>query len=303
MHLGRSEGAPARRLRHSKIAWSAFAVLALVLTACGDARVQAANVASIPQRPVLHEASPATDGVQASAGGFTFDSSMAVLPPDHNYQFRILGPDGTPQTHFLFDQTKLLHFIGIRDDLTDFVHVHPIMAPDGTWSINVPFQEPGPHYLYVDFLIADAQNLPHHLVLRQTIMVPGPYILAQTVPAPSLSASADGYTITFEKAPKAWTVMLIPAKVTFHGQPAKDLQPYLAVYAHFTAISEVTHLYGHAHPLEYTGAGYNELGPGWDGGPNLTFHAEFPGAGLYRAFVEFQTNGVLHTAALTLQVS
>src|SRR2546430_3662802 len=87
------------------------------------------------------------------------------------------------------------------------------------------------------------------------------------------------------------------------GQPVKDLEPYLSAYAHFTAFSETTRLYGHAHPLEYTGTGFNQTGKGWDGGPNLTFHAEFPGPGDYRAFVEFQTNRTLHTAELTLHVS
>ena len=103
--------------------------------------------------------------------------------------------------------------------------------------------------------------------------------------------------------PKAWTVTTMPATVTRAGLPVTDLEPYLSAYAHFTAFSETTRLYGHAHPLEYTGTGYQQTAPGWDGGPHLTFHAEFPGAGDYRAFVEFQTNGVLHTAALTMHVS
>ena len=39
---------------------------------------------------------------------------------------------------------------------------------------------------------------------------------------------------------------------------------------------------------------------GAHGGPSLTVTADLPVAGTYRMFVQFQTDGVLHTAAPTL---
>jgi hypothetical protein len=39
------------------------------------------------------------------------------------------------------------------------------------------------------------------------------------------------------------------------------------------------------------------------GGRSLTFHAEFPGGGDYRAYIEFEVAGVLHTASLTLRIA
>jgi hypothetical protein len=288
------------RSRRRRRCLTALAALALLAADCGGG-AQAAGLV-LPARPALHEATPDTDGANATAEGFTFASSMGALGPDGQYSFQILGPDGTPQRSLLLDQTKYIHLLGVRDDLTDFVHVHPVMAPDGTWSVRLPFQSAGPHELYADFLIDDLQGTPRHLVLHRPVMVPGPYRLAPVLPAPSLSGAADGYSITFRERPRAWTVMIIPAVVTHEGQPVRDLQPYLSAYAHFTAFAETTRLYGHAHPLEYTGTGYDQSGPGWEGGPDLSFHAEFPGSGYYRAFVEFQTGGALHTAALTLHV-
>ncbi|MGV9242332.1 hypothetical protein [Streptomyces sp. NPDC003710] len=38
------------------------------------------------------------------------------------------------------------------------------------------------------------------------------------------------------------------------------------------------------------------------GGPDLYFHAELPTSGNWRLFLQFQTGGTLHTAALTLHV-
>jgi hypothetical protein len=36
------------------------------------------------------------------------------------------------------------------------------------------------------------------------------------------------------------------------------------------------------------------------GGPTLTVHARLPEPGNYRMFIQFQTDGTLHTAALTV---
>ncbi|HEY4025080.1 MAG TPA: hypothetical protein VGO86_01515 [Candidatus Dormibacteraeota bacterium] len=286
----------------------ALAALPLLVGACSSVAPSASAQgpgAPRPSAPVLHEATPATIGQSETVQGYTFDSALATLPADQEYQFRILRPDGNAQTDFLWDQTKLLHFLAIRADMTNFAHVHPTMAPDGTWSVHLPLGAAGPYQLYVDFLLKDGQGLPRHFVLRRPLTVPGPYQLSPVMPAPSASGEADGYRITFMKQPKPWTVMLLPARLTkVDGSPVNNLEPYLAVYAHFTSFDPLNDLYGHAHPLEYAGAGREGWPPinTFRGGPDLTFHAEFPGAGDYRAFVEFQVAGQLHTAALTMHV-
>jgi len=292
--------------------WRALVVVAalpIALAACGggSGTAAAANSVARPTVPVLHEATDQTIAISDTSQGYTFDSDMTSLPADQNYRFRILRPDGKPQVDYLWDQTKLLHFLAIRNDFTNFAHVHPTLASDGTWSVHLPLDAAGPYQLYVDFLLKDDQGLPRHLVLRRPLDVPGTFALSPVVPAPSLSGDADGYRITFLKAPKPWTVMLLPARVTrTDGTPVSDLQPYLSVFAHFTSFNVANDLYGHAHPIEYAGSGREgwplSTMPTFHGGPNLTFHAEFPGAGDYRAFVEFQIDGKLHTAALTMHV-
>ena len=299
-----------------------------LLAACSGASTAAAVdgvQAGQTQRVTLHESTRNTIGLSQTEMGYTFQSDMAVLPPDQEYRFRILRPNGQPETNYLWDQTKLMHFLAIRDDFTGFAHVHPTLAPDGTWSVHLPLTEPGPYELYADFLVGDFQGVavgegePGHLVLRRSVTVPGPYALSSIVPAQSTSASVDGYTFTFEMSrittmdgahlngPKGWTVMYMPATVSYQGKPFSGLEPYLAVYSHFTAFNVSNDLYGHAHPLEYAGAGREgwpaSTTPALHGGPALTFHAEFPGPGDYRAFFEFQVAGVLHTASLTLHIS
>ena len=311
--------------------WSAIVALTalpLLVAACAGVGSPASAQGAGPTRPVatvLHESTNNTIGLGPTEMGYTFESDMAVLPPDQVYRFRILRPDGKPETNYLWDQTKLLHFLAIRDDFTGFVHVHPSLAPDGTWSVHLPLPEPGPYELYADFLIKDFQGVaagegePGHFVLRRQVTMPGQYVLSPIVPKAAASAEVDGYRITFDTSnamtmdgrhlaqPKAWTVMYLPATITYQARPFDGLQPYLAVYAHFTSFNIANDLYGHAHPLEYAGAGRegwpDSTYPVLHGGPTLTFHAEFPGAGDYRAFIEFQVAGVLHTASVTLHIA
>lgn len=280
------------RLRPAAL-FGVLAALSVVLATCGappsTATVRAAAI------PYLHEATDSTEGLTWTAEGYTFDSSISVLDSGGVYHFRILGPDGSATKSFEIEATKLLHFYAIRDDLTGFTHVHPTMASDGTWSVVLPGQEPGPHHVYATMLIRDAGQQLHVLVLERPLMVPGAYRLSPILPAPSMSTTVDGYTLTYEAKPKAWTVMLLPARFSRAGQPVTDLQSYLGAFAHMTSFRQGNFAYGHAHPLEYA-IGSNP------GGPTLTFHTEFPGSGLYRVFVEFETGGQLHTAQLTLQV-
>jgi hypothetical protein len=305
--------------RGRRLVLAVLAALPLILIASpGPGVPTLAAGAAKPKVPVLHESTPSTIGSSDSVLGYTFASSMTELPADQQYQFRILRPDGKPQMDYLYDQTKFLHFLAVRNDFTNFAHVHPTLAGDGTWSVHLPLDAPGPYQLYVDTLIKDVDGEPQHLVLRRQLTVPGSYQLSPVGPAPSLSGTADGYTITFNAnkittmdgthltKPKGWTVMYFPATITYQGKPMTDLQPYLSVFAHFTAFNVSNELYGHAHPLEYAGSGREgwplSTMPVFHGGPVLTFHAEFPGAGDYRTFVEFMAGGQLHTVSLTLHV-
>jgi hypothetical protein len=82
--------------------------------------------------------------------------------------------------------------------------------------------------------------------------------------------------------------------VSRDGKPVTDLQPYLDSYAHLTAFHAGDLAFAHLHP-----AGAVD---GDRGGPTMTFHAELPRSGDWRLFLQFQTAGRLHTAALTLAV-
>jgi hypothetical protein len=220
------------------------------------------------------------DGLAASSGGYTFQPASTTLAG--SFQFRIVGPDGRPVTAFEPEQTKLMHFYLVRSDLTGFQHVHPTMAADGTWTAPLATAAPGAYRAYTQFVVKGTDE-----VLSQPLTVPGDDTKA-ALPAPSATTSVDGYTLTVGgDQPMAGMTHRLTVSVTKDGQPVTDLQPYLDTDAHVTAFHATDGAFAHLHPQGRTGS-------------TLTFEAMLPKAGAWRLFIQFQTAGILHTAALTV---
>ena len=78
--------------------------------------------------------------------------------------------------------------------------------------------------------------------------------------------------------------------VTKDGRPVA-LQPYLGANGHLVAIRSGDLAYLHVHPMaEQAKAG------------SVLFGVEVPSAGRYRMFFDFQVDGVVRTAAFTVDV-
>lgn len=240
--------------------------------------------------------SPAGTGVSAEAFGFRFAPAVSALPAGQPaaLEFRILGADGKPVTAFELDQTKLMHFYLIRTDFTGFQHVHPTMNADGIWRATLAPVQPGSYRAYTSFITKEASGQTVPLVLSQPITVPGA-TTAMPLPPPSTTVQVDGYALTLSgDQVMAGTAQALTVTVSRRGQPVTDLQPYLDTYAHLTAFHEGDLAFAHLHP--------DGTITGNRGGPTLSFQATLPEAGNWRLFIQFQTAGVLHTAAVTLSV-
>ena len=238
-------------------------------------------------------------GLLRTEDGFTLGPMLptTITPGEQALvQFRILDASGQAVKRFAVDQTKLMHFYLSRADVTGYQHLHPQLT-DGVWSIPVTFAAPGPYRMYADSEPLDAAGQPHPVVLSTTFTVAGLYH-PDPLPAPSTSMTVDGYTVDITSAaPMAGQPMMLNYRITRNGTPVTDLQPYLDSFAHLTAIQSGSLAYAHLHPQDTPST------PTSTGGPELSFHAEFATAGSYRLFLQFQTNGALHLAALTVNVA
>lgn len=235
------------------------------------------------------------NGLLASSDGFTLKPLTPSVSAGHSspYRFQIVQANGAPLTTYQPEQTKQLHFYLVRDDLTGFQHLHPTMAPDGTWSIDIVPPTAGTYRVFAQF-DADAAGKVTSLVLSQPLDVTGGAAGNQPLPAPSGSATVDGYNLTASGGLKAGTDSDLMLNVNKDGKPVTDLQPYLDSYAHLTALHEGDLAFVHLHPSKTVNGDH--------GGPMLHFMGTFPEPGNYRVFIQFQTNGALHTAAISLAV-
>jgi hypothetical protein len=198
-------------------------------------------------------------------------------PGDQEVSFQLQGADGTPVTSYDVKHEKQLHLIvlGTRE-LTDFQHVHPTMAPDGTWTARLRLQPGTAYRLYADgstgggdFLAtADIWTTDGH-------RAPGP------VPEPATTDKVDGYTVDLEQS--EGTAKL---RVTRAGEPV-TLEPYLGALGHLVAIRVDDLAYLHVHPQV---------------GASPVFAVSGLAPGRYRYFFDFKVDGVVRTAAFTVDV-
>jgi len=206
-------------------------------------------------------------------------------------QFQILGRDGTPVTDYQTEHHKDLHLIVVRRDLSGFQHLHPTLAPDGTWSVPVNLSAAGDYRVFADFTPTGHDG---GLTLGADLAVPGAYD-PRPLPAPSATADVvDGYQVTLDGRLAAGQDSELTLRVSKNGVPVTDLQPYLAAYGHLVALRAGDLAYLHVHPAGEPGDGVTPAGPG------ITFNATAPSVGQYRLFLDFRHNGVVRTAAFTM---
>ena len=237
---------------------------------------------------------PTGNGTRTSQAGYTFVPATTTLTAGQPtaFAFHITGPNNAPITWFVADQTKLMHFYLIRSDLSGYQHIHPTMANDGTWTANLAALSPGNYRAYASFVTPDAQGKSIAFVLSVPLTAPGTAVTAP-VPAVNPTTTADGYTLTLSGQPMVGMSHALTLHVTQNGQPVTTLQPYLETYAHLSAFHAGDLAFAHLHPQGGIATTDN-------GGPDLTFEADFAESGTWRMYVQFQTGGALHAAAFTI---
>ncbi|MFE5053237.1 hypothetical protein ACFRAI_44160 [Streptomyces sp. NPDC056637] len=237
----------------------------------------------------------AGNGLSDNKDGYRLTSKVTALTAGKQtpYRFTVTGPDGKPVTAFAVDQTKRMHFYAIRSDLTGFQHIHPTMAADGTWNADLSSLAPGSWRVFASFTPDSGAGKGTAFVLSRTVTVPGTGSKTP-LPAVAKTAEVDGYTVTVNGEPMAGMAHPMTVTVTKDGKPVTGLEPYLDTYAHLTAFHEGDTAFAHLHPTTKVSGDH--------GGPELSFNAELPTSGNWRLFLQFQTGGTLHTAALTLNV-
>lgn len=230
-------------------------------------------------------------GLMVSQNGYTFRlaTTTASAGSDVPVSFTIEDPDGEPVTEYDVEHEEDLHLIAVRRDFSGFQHVHPEMAPDGTWTTELDLT-PGAWRLFADFKATGGDAL----TLGNDLAVPGKLEPAEAPTADSTTSEVDGYTVTLDGDLTAGAEAKLTLTVTRNGKPVTDLEPYLGAYGHLVALRGGDLAYLHVHPEGTPDDG--KTAPG----PEVVFFAQVPSPDRYHLFLDFKHDGEVRTAAFTV---
>ena len=211
-----------------------------------------------------------------------YDSIVPKAGKQTKLTISITEKSGTPVREYDLVHDKLMHLIIVREDLSYFAHIHPVLQNNReNFTIIHTFPEAGRYKLWVDFkpkggnqnvsaFMAYVNGLPAHNPV--TPVYDGKYIK---------EASDSNYQISL-KLPQEHIVANKDVDIAFSisdavGNPVIDLEPLMGAGGHSVIISSDTEEFLHVHPTE-------EVNSDWKGGPHISFRTIFPKPGLYKTW-------------------
>ena len=213
---------------------------------------------------------------------------------------------GEPIKDFDVIHDKLMHLIIVnREDLSYFAHIHPKLDSEtGIFHIEHTFAEAGKYKMWIDAKPKGGMQTLTAFTFNvegQPIHFPATIAHEQTR-VKSVDAEGQSYQVALNCQPEQLAVGR-NIKMTFeikdaNGKPITNLEPLMAAGGHCVIIDADGREFLHVHPAEEVHDGVN-----WRGGPSVSFLANFPKAGLYRAWGQFQHEGRLLTVDFTFEVA
>jgi hypothetical protein len=212
---------------------------------------------------------------------------------------------GEPIKQFDIVHDKLLHLIIVNsEDLSHFTHIHPKLDKEtGIFHIAHTFAKAGRYKMWIDskpsggmqILTAFAFN-----VEGQPVHSPA-NITSDMTFVKEVITDGQSYQVTLDFQRENLGVGR-NTKMTFEirdaeRKPVSNLEPLMAAGGHCVIIDANGQEFLHVHPAEEI-----DDVASWRGGPSVSFLANFPKPGLYRAWGQFQHEGRLLTADFTFEV-
>ncbi|MEK7150855.1 MAG: cytochrome c biogenesis protein CcdA [Patescibacteria group bacterium] len=239
-------------------------------------------------------------------GEFTTNPSKPQVGKQMSVTLTLSDDKGQPLTDLRIEHERLLHFIFISEDLSDFQHIHIEDSGKGTsemeksamFTLPVTLLKTGRYAVAVNYLHKEHEGVVRGFIdvgegqkaveLKKDLTRQKQFgDVAVTLNAGSIIKS--GESANFEYIIK-----------DANGSPLGDLRSYLGAPMHLAIWSfdqeyflhthgEVP-VYGHTVPQEATF------------GPYINAHIVFPWPGLYKVFAEFSRGGKVYETDFTVEV-
>jgi len=187
------------------------------------------------------------------------------------------------------EHEKKIHLIAVSEDLSWFSHIHPEYQADGSYTVNETFPNGGNYILFADYKPTGST----HQLEKIQVSVKGTGKQPVSYSQPKLISKVDGYEVKFVNGNelKANNEGHLIINIEKNGKliNASELEKYLGANAHIVIIGQDNKEYLHVHPEA-------------DEFP-IHAHTTISKAGVYRMWLQFQTNGKVHTADFVVKVA
>jgi hypothetical protein len=221
-----------------------------------------------------------------------------------------------PIRNYAVEMTQKLHVVIVSKDLETFLHIHPVLGPDGLFRIDQQFPSPGMYYLYAD----GEPNDGDHQVFRFDLTVSAAGVPKRPDLTPTGREVTIGpYTVDLSKAQlTAGGMDMIDVQILKGDMPAKDLHPYLGSPAHAVFLNSQDLSYVHVHPtpvgamnmMNMMGMSPSEMrkmSPDMPDSasspPNMMLHVSVKEPGTYKMWLQFRGGDKLYIAPFVLKAN
>ena len=231
------------------------------------------------------------------------NSTLGTVTPlvPFAYSFSIVDNNGNILKDFTLEREKLLHLIVVRKDLQEFQHLHPVFAPaTGMFTLSgLTLSTAGEYRIFADFTPKnaplDAEGSPLPTNTFEDAVALGAYT-PKHLGQETTSDTVEDYSISLATAPQQLTkgANMFTFTVTRNGKPVTNLEDYLGALGHAVILKEGTLDYIHTHAIKSASSSQNGT---------IKFHVEFPSAGKYKVFMQFQHQGKVRTSSFVVSVT
>ncbi len=206
------------------------------------------------------------------------------------------------------DHTKFMHVVGVRDDLNEFFHIHPVpTARSGFLSSVHIFEKPGRYKIWSEIKRGGVTHVFGH----PEVAVTGEGAAARKEIFFGRSAIVGDYQVLLSYEDSIIKGKEADISFDIHDLFGREVavEPFLAADMHLSIIKDDLKTFIHAHPEKiedhhahapalietaYAHEGTEEPAEGQD--EKISFHIAFPEAGIYKLFAQFRPQGTVFAA-------
>jgi Cu+-exporting ATPase len=216
----------------------------------------------------------------------------------------VTGEDGAPVTDVVRSHQAWMHLIATRADLGTFAHVHPQpTGRPGELAVDLTFPTAGRYTVHTELR---RQGAMADLLERHEIVVGDPAEApSEPVRVGPREITVDGVRVRLDGTAQGegTSDLAFSFRDEATGKLLDDLQPYLAAAGHVVVMPAGGDGFAHDHAEVTDDQGRTVFAlPGQTFGPELGFHFEFDGPGVYRLWGQFRlADGRVITTPFTVE--